>query len=41
MRVLETSERLRSIVTRRSLLPVPEDRDDPRWARGWQHLSER
>lgn len=38
MRIVETSRNLRSIVTRRSLLPPPGDREDPRWARSWEYL---
>jgi len=38
MRIVETSRNLRSIVTRRSLLPPPGDPTDPRWARSWEHL---
>ena len=38
MRIVETNRNLRSIVTRRSLLPPPGDREDPRWARSWEYL---
>ena len=37
-RVLETGAHLRSIVTRRSLLPPPASSDDPRWAESWRYL---
>ncbi len=37
-RVLETGPRLRSIVTRQSLLPPPADAEDPRWAESWRYL---
>lgn len=36
--ILETNQRLRSIVTRKSLLPPPADREDPRWEESWEHL---
>ena len=36
--VIETGRRLRSIVTRKTLLPPPGDRTDPRWERSWEHL---
>jgi DNA-directed RNA polymerase specialized sigma24 family protein len=38
MRVLEASPRLRSIVTRRSLLPPPADRQDAAFETSWRHL---
>jgi len=37
-RVLETGQNLRSIVTRKSLLPPPAEAEDPRWAESWRHL---
>ena len=37
-RVLETGQHLRSIVTRKSLLPPPADAEDPRWAESWRYL---
>lgn len=37
-RVLDASPRLRSIVTRRSLLPPPADRQDAGFERSWKHL---
>jgi DNA-directed RNA polymerase specialized sigma24 family protein len=37
-RVLEVSPRLRSIVTRRSLLPPPADRQDAAFEKSWRHL---
>jgi DNA-directed RNA polymerase specialized sigma24 family protein len=40
MRILEPAMRLRSIRTRRSLLPTPVDRADPQWERSWRHLLE-
>jgi len=38
MRLLETHADLRSIVTRRSMLPPPERSDDPRWQESWAYL---
>ncbi len=38
MRVLVPLQALHSIRTRRSLLPPPQDRSDPRWAESWSHL---
>ena len=40
MRILEPAPRLRSIPTRRSLVPPPVDRADPRWEESWRHLLE-
>jgi hypothetical protein len=39
MRILEGVHNLRSIVTRRTLLPPPADRDDPQWRCSWDHLA--
>ena len=36
--VIDTGRRLRSIVTRKTLLPPPGDRADPRWEASWEHL---
>lgn len=36
--ILETNRNLRSIVTRRTLLPPPGDQADPDWERSWEHL---
>jgi RNA polymerase sigma factor (sigma-70 family) len=38
VKVVESSPRLRSIVTRRTLLPPPGDRADPAWQASWDHL---
>ena len=38
MAIIETSRRLRSIVTRKSLLPKLADRDNSSWADSWQIL---
>ena len=38
VRIVESDRNLRSIVTRRSLLPPPGDRADPRWLRSWDYL---
>jgi len=38
MAILETSRRLRSIVTRPSLLPRLADRGEAAWSDGWQYL---
>jgi DNA-directed RNA polymerase specialized sigma24 family protein len=40
MRVLESTRRLASIRTRRSLVPPPEDRSDPKWEASWRFLFE-
>ncbi len=37
-RVIDAGPRLRSIVTRRSLLPPPADRQDRRFEESWRHL---
>lgn len=37
-RIVESSRRLRSIVTRRSMLPGMGDRGTPRWEETWQYL---
>ena len=39
--VIETGSRLRSIVTRRSMLPPPADREDPAWEQSWAYLFRR
>lgn len=36
--VIQTGRRLRSIVTRRSMLPPPADREDPKWEDSWSYL---
>jgi DNA-directed RNA polymerase specialized sigma24 family protein len=36
--IIATGQRLRSIVTRRSLLPPPESRDAPGWEESWSYL---
>ncbi len=38
MAIIETSRRLRSIVTRKSMLPRLVDKQSPEWADGWQFL---
>jgi DNA-directed RNA polymerase specialized sigma24 family protein len=38
MAIIETSRRLRSIVTRKSMLPRLVDKDSPDWASSWQFL---
>jgi DNA-directed RNA polymerase specialized sigma24 family protein len=38
MGILETGQNLRSIVTRRTLLPPPDGPEHPQWAPSWQHL---
>ncbi len=38
MAIIETSRRLRSIVTRASMLPRLVDKGGPEWADGWQFL---
>lgn len=38
MAIIETSQRLRSIVTRKSMLPRLADKDSPEWADSWQFL---
>jgi DNA-directed RNA polymerase specialized sigma24 family protein len=41
MRIVDRDRRLRSIATRRSLLPLPAERDSPRFERGWTELFQR
>ena len=36
--VIQTGQALRSIVTRRSMLPPPATRDDPKWEESWDYL---
>ena len=38
MRLIENHANLRSIVTRRSMLPPPDRRDDPHWKESWAYL---
>ena len=38
MAIIETSRRLRSIVTRKSMLPRLVDKESPDWAASWQFL---
>ena len=38
MAIIETSRRLRSIVTRKSMLPRLADKESPDWAASWQFL---
>ncbi len=38
MGILENTERLALIRTRRSLVPPPDDRDDPMWEESWRFL---
>ncbi len=40
MRILEPSQNLRSIVTRRTLLPPPSTQEDPTWLHSWEHLCQ-
>jgi DNA-directed RNA polymerase specialized sigma24 family protein len=39
MRLLDPVHDLKSIVTSRTHLPPPPDRDDPRWTTSWEHLA--
>lgn len=41
MRILSSDQNLRSIVTRKTLLPPPGDRTDPNWRASWEHLFAR